>query len=964
MKKRLLRVVSMVLTLTMVLQMGILEIGAYALGNDTSMSIEEDVQATSSIEIVGEDISKREESVKHFRMSDGTYLAVSYAEPVHYRSDDGDWQEIDNTLKEGVQQISVPMAAMDVDATASASNEQNVDLSENAFVNTSNNFGVSLPEKLNDQSWIGTFHMGHSLYFRFENIDEAEANPSDPDVQEMNAFERATTVRTTSSVAYENVLPGVDVLYHLDGQQLKENILFGSLNDTPDSLSFIIWAEDLELSEAEDGSHVFKVGNKTCFSLPAPFMVDGEGESSGTVQVTVEEVSEDTYRFTYVPDRQWLQSEDRAWPVVLDPVTCATSSAGTIEDTYTRSGYPTYNYYRYSYIYTGYYSASTKNVRGFVQHNATPTLSSGDVVVKSELYMTGRIYKGSGAIQVNAYAVTEEWDASTTKWNTQPDAEAEVLDFQLVDSSSYETYTWDVTSAVQRWYSGDLAGKGALGKYGFMLASPNDEDSGVVHATQFYSSDTSSGIKPQLLIYYRNTTGLESYWDYTSASAGRAGTIAVNNYTGNLVVSRTDMAYDGNIMPASMTFTYNTNDYGTNIGYGNGWRANYAQTIVAQTISGISYYCWTDGDGTRIYFYNDNGTWKDENGLKYTLTVGSSSFTITDIDGNNLVFDANGRLTTVIDGKINANKIQIGYVAGVTTPKISTVTDGAGRQYAYAYGSDGNLSTITYNGTGSTSLEEVSYTYSGNQLTKITYADGNTATYTYSGNYLVNATGCQNDNVVISYSNGGTSKVKQVTTKDSSTTVSIASFIYGDNYTKVTDNNGRWSIYQFNNLGNTVSVYNHQGQALFGTYSENTPNQLVNSSRLQDTVTNLLSTRAYTSDWSQDIAVTPGKTYTLSGIGTGYLALDAGDLYKGGFRVENNHTEVTIQIPAGVTTATMIGYGEFTDLQFEQTESALRHRYDIGGELEWYEYRFWRWPKHGRYCKPSTFGYKCIVNQR
>ena len=29
----------------------------------------------------------------------------------------------------------------------------------------------------------------------------------------------------------------------------------------------------------------------------------------------------------------------------------------------------------------------------------------------------------------------------------------------------------------------------------------------------------------------------------------------------------------------------------------------------------INVRCWIDGDGTRIYFYEDNGTWKDENGL-------------------------------------------------------------------------------------------------------------------------------------------------------------------------------------------------------------------------------------------------------------------------------------------------------------------------------------------------------------
>ena len=48
--------------------------------------------------ILGEDISKRQANVKHFRMSDGTYLAAVYPDAVHYLTEDG-YREIDNTLQ-------------------------------------------------------------------------------------------------------------------------------------------------------------------------------------------------------------------------------------------------------------------------------------------------------------------------------------------------------------------------------------------------------------------------------------------------------------------------------------------------------------------------------------------------------------------------------------------------------------------------------------------------------------------------------------------------------------------------------------------------------------------------------------------------------------------------------------------------------------------------------------------------
>ena len=47
--------------------------------------------------VIGEMDKLREEAVKHFRMSDGSFLAVQYDGPVHYQDTDGEWQNIDNT---------------------------------------------------------------------------------------------------------------------------------------------------------------------------------------------------------------------------------------------------------------------------------------------------------------------------------------------------------------------------------------------------------------------------------------------------------------------------------------------------------------------------------------------------------------------------------------------------------------------------------------------------------------------------------------------------------------------------------------------------------------------------------------------------------------------------------------------------------------------------------------------------
>ena len=45
---------------------------------------------------------KREESVKVFHLEDGSYLAAQYPDAVHYLDEDGEWQDIDNSLEKNL----------------------------------------------------------------------------------------------------------------------------------------------------------------------------------------------------------------------------------------------------------------------------------------------------------------------------------------------------------------------------------------------------------------------------------------------------------------------------------------------------------------------------------------------------------------------------------------------------------------------------------------------------------------------------------------------------------------------------------------------------------------------------------------------------------------------------------------------------------------------------------------------
>ena len=53
---------------------------------------------TPADKAVFEVLDRREETVKHFRDADGSYVAAQYNYPVHELDANGEWQDIDNTL--------------------------------------------------------------------------------------------------------------------------------------------------------------------------------------------------------------------------------------------------------------------------------------------------------------------------------------------------------------------------------------------------------------------------------------------------------------------------------------------------------------------------------------------------------------------------------------------------------------------------------------------------------------------------------------------------------------------------------------------------------------------------------------------------------------------------------------------------------------------------------------------------
>ena len=81
-----------------------LSVFANELNSNTELPAED--YSVSFIKDIFEVEELRDETVKHFRLEDGSYIAAQYDKPIHYLDENGKWQDIDNTLAESGSEIS------------------------------------------------------------------------------------------------------------------------------------------------------------------------------------------------------------------------------------------------------------------------------------------------------------------------------------------------------------------------------------------------------------------------------------------------------------------------------------------------------------------------------------------------------------------------------------------------------------------------------------------------------------------------------------------------------------------------------------------------------------------------------------------------------------------------------------------------------------------------------------------
>lgn len=570
-----------------------------------------------------------------------------------------------------------------------------------------------------------------------------------------------------------------------------------------------------------------------------------KAEKTEAILLKSENLEKNVCRITFLPDQMWLKAQERIYPVVIDPVTTTSKKASEIYDAHVDSLYEEDNFQKSIILKT---MGGDEVQRSFIRFEL-PEMKTGDMVVSARLVLVS-LAEDNKERTVEVHKVLHAWNSNSINWYNKPLYSEIIEDLCCYKGNKQKYITMDITRMVKDWYQNG-------GNYGLMLK----DDYELSGYTEFLSSDCDNGyqdMRPRIDISYVNYSGLEDYWTYHSQDAGRAGTVHVNDYNGNLIMIHDTMNTEGSLEPMALSHVYNSNNCATDLGYGYGFALNYHQTLVKTKIGGTDYYKHTDGDGTIHYFYYDSTEkkWKDESGLEQTLTIhtdGTEQLVIHDKEDNQLRF-RNGWLVKVQDK--NGNCLSISWAE----QRIISITDGSGRKTTLDYLLDNNGKRTTLTQITGPSGNKKTFTYGSGNLTGITDIDGEKVKYVYNGNHML--TEVHNiDGYSVKYGYYGTKpyRVKSITEYAGTQKGNSLSLTYGYNSTKFTDNKKRSEIYRFNNSGNLIHIHDGFGHAASGKYnrSGNHVNCLENATKLQTNVVQLLKDpiiQAATCGWKTEIS--------------------------------------------------------------------------------------------------------------
>lgn len=289
-----------------------------------------------------------------------------------------------------------------------------------------------------------------------------------------------------SSVWYRSLFDGCDINVEIKPTSIKENIVLNNRKAENNKFTYYIETNGLIAELCDDNSIRFtNQENNIIFFIPAPFMFESEFNNVKSYDIDISlEKYENGYLMSYIPNKEWILSEERNFPVIIDP------------DIYVYNGIYTYTLSENEP--TVPITGDTLNIGGFKKNKnrfkaliSIPQLSSlfsNDqiAITDAKLYMHLNNYDNQD--YQRGLRVSAVLSSYMPWWSGIPDNILSQLDRFNVTEMGYNGI--DVTSLVNGWYN-YVRSNSKVGVYPYGVVVDSYWDNCCV-----YEADSSSGTNP------------------------------------------------------------------------------------------------------------------------------------------------------------------------------------------------------------------------------------------------------------------------------------------------------------------------------------------------------------------------------------------------------------------------------------------------------------------------------------
>lgn len=408
----------------------------------------------------------REQNVKHFKRTDGTYEMVVYPTAVHRMDANGVWQDIDNNLSLQTVKGNQLYATADSRTYFTKSFVANQEL----FALSENGYSISMTFVSNQ---LSTGSMQTSVLPLSET--RVENAPAKATSTEYTSVKEAAAINNKSSIYYSNINANTDLEYILNGNNIKENIIVKSAGSSY-KYTFDLALDGL-VAVLNENNTVSLIDPKTAevqYRIPVPYMYDANGVRSYDVTYSLQATKAGTYRLSITADAAWINADGRAFPVVIDPMI----ENMMMENTYIDSSTPNVNYGAADRMEVG--STQIAFIKGNI-----PNMPDGSMVI--DAIMTVTYYYDddidSDTTTLGAYQILNDWNPNTLTWNTANQnanlgISTTCLDTQIASAETGAyidaplEVEFNIKDAVVAWHDGTVGNYGIAIKYEDGLNDP------------------------------------------------------------------------------------------------------------------------------------------------------------------------------------------------------------------------------------------------------------------------------------------------------------------------------------------------------------------------------------------------------------------------------------------------------------------------------------------------------------